>query len=610
MFKECKIEDMPPHIYSVAQTSYRSMLHTRRDQSIAFVGRSGSGKTTNIRHIMNYYATIASSTSTVSAPLFTPEKVTAMFCLLEAFGNARTVMNSNASRFSQLVSLDFDNSGVIVSVSVQAMMLEKSRVVRRPPGEPNFNVFYQMLAGLDIKQRRDLHLDNLNEPNLFMTPLQRTEDRTKAANAWEKIISSTKVLGIHPNEALSLWSVLAAIYHLGVASVSRSSSGKPQFGRPQAAQRAALCLGTTVEELTRLLFSDTGRRSVSSLSTLNQQGSGSSLAARKSKQSDPDGGLEALEGFVVGLYQEAFNAVLYLVNRSITTTNNANTSILILDTPGFQNAATVISNGSKNAVFNGASFEDLCHNYTQERLQMLFHDRTITTLHENYLREQIDIDGIIGEDTVFKDLSTPAPLVSLVDKQVGVRAPGGDAESAEKRGLLWLLDEEAIYPGATDQSFVERLLLQQQDSGRRASTADRRISSSSSTNNGTSDKVSLGDNLLLSKGPGESHFILHHFQGTNPVLYNAHGWLQSSREDPSVRAAANQLQESTTKYISELFGKSRVPGSSSVSGSVAGLEGSHALRRVASMRRSFTSGTAGIKRHSVALQIKFQVNFL
>ena len=170
------------------------MLHTRRYQSIAFVGRSGSGKTTNIRHIMNYYATIASSTSTVSAPLFTPEKVTAIFCLLEAFGNARTVMNSNASRFSQLVSLDFDNSGVIVSVSVQAMMLEKSRVVRRPPGEPNFNVFYQMLAGLDIKQRRDLHLDNLNEPNLFMTPLQRTEDRTKAANAWEKIIASCKLI--------------------------------------------------------------------------------------------------------------------------------------------------------------------------------------------------------------------------------------------------------------------------------------------------------------------------------------------------------------------------------------------------------------------------------
>ena len=88
MFKECKIEDMPPHIYSVVQTAYRSMLHTRRDQSIALVGRSGSGKTTNVRHIMNYYATVTGSTSsTSSAPLFTEEKVSAMFCLLEAFGN-------------------------------------------------------------------------------------------------------------------------------------------------------------------------------------------------------------------------------------------------------------------------------------------------------------------------------------------------------------------------------------------------------------------------------------------------------------------------------------------------------------------------------------------
>ena len=87
MFKECKIEDMPPHIYSVAQTAFRTMLHTRRDQSIALVGRSGSGKTTNIRHILNYYATVSgSTTSTSSAPLFTQEKVSALFCLLEAFG--------------------------------------------------------------------------------------------------------------------------------------------------------------------------------------------------------------------------------------------------------------------------------------------------------------------------------------------------------------------------------------------------------------------------------------------------------------------------------------------------------------------------------------------
>ena len=48
-------------------------------------------------------------------------------------------------------------------------------------------------------------------------------------------------------------------------------------------------------------------------------------------------GMESLEGYVTGLYQEAFNAIVYLINRSITTTNNANTSITVVDMPGFQN---------------------------------------------------------------------------------------------------------------------------------------------------------------------------------------------------------------------------------------------------------------------------------
>ena len=61
--------------------------------------------------------------------------------------------------------------------------------------------------------------------------------------------------------------------------------------------------------------------------------------------------------------------------------------------------------------------------------------------------------------------------------------------------------------------------------------------------------------------------------------------------------------------MSDLFLTSRGP-MTSLSGSVAGLEGSHSLRRVSSMRRTFTSGQAGIKRNSVALQVKFQVDGL
>lgn len=98
------------------------------------------------------------------------------------------------------------------------------------------------------------------------------------------------------------------------------------------------------------------------------------------------------------------------------------------------------------------------------------------------------------------------------------RASQTDLASADRRGLLWLLDEETLFPGATDESFVERLLLQYNQ---------------------------RGSDDLLKKGHNEKTFVLQHFQGTNPVLYNAQGWLQASREDAAVRAAGVQLQESS-----------------------------------------------------------------
>lgn len=59
MFRGCKVDEMPPHIYSLTQSAYRTMMETRRDQSIIFIGRSGAGKTSCFRHAL-YYLTLAS----------------------------------------------------------------------------------------------------------------------------------------------------------------------------------------------------------------------------------------------------------------------------------------------------------------------------------------------------------------------------------------------------------------------------------------------------------------------------------------------------------------------------------------------------------------------
>lgn len=66
MFRGCKNEDMPPHIYAMAQAAYRGMLATRRDHSLVFLGRSGSGKTTNFKHALHYLVLAAGTVNKVS----------------------------------------------------------------------------------------------------------------------------------------------------------------------------------------------------------------------------------------------------------------------------------------------------------------------------------------------------------------------------------------------------------------------------------------------------------------------------------------------------------------------------------------------------------------
>lgn len=62
--------------------------------------------------------------------------------------------------------------------------------------------------------------------------------------------------------------------------------------------------------------------------------------------------------------------------------------------------------------------------------------------------------------------------------------------------------------------------------------------------------------------------------------------------------------------IAKLFVGSRGLGASSFSGSCIGIEGSQSLRRASSIRRTFTAGTAAIKRKSTCLQTKFTVDGL
>ncbi|XP_049492661.1 unconventional myosin-XVIIIa isoform X1 [Panthera uncia] len=568
MFKGCRREDMAPHIYAVAQTAYRAMLMSRQDQSIILLGSSGSGKTTSCQHLVQYLATIA---GTSGNKVFSAEKWQALYSLLEAFGNSPTIMNGNATRFSQILSLDFDQAGQVASASIQTMLLEKLRVARRPAGEATFNVFYYLLACGDGTLRTELHLNHLAENNVFgIVPLAKPEEKQKAAQQFSKLQTAMKVLGISPDEQKACWLILAAIYHLGAAGATKA--GRKQFARHEWAQKSAYLLGCSLEELSSAIFKHQHKGGTLQRSTSFRQG------PEESSLGDSTGpklsALECLEGMASGLYSELFTLLVSLVNRALKSSQHSLCSMMIVDTPGFQNP-------EQGGSARGASFEELCHNYAQDRLQRLFHERTFVQELERYKEENIEL--------AFDDLEPATDdSVAAVDQASHQSLVRSLARTDEARGLLWLLEEEVLVPGATEDALLERLF----------------------SYYGPQEGDKKGQSPLL-RSSKPHHFLLGHSHGTNWVEYNVAGWLSYTKQNPATQNAPRLLQDSQKKIISNLF-LGRVGSATVLSGSIAGLEGGSqlALRRATSMRKTFTTGMAAVKKKSLCIQIKLQVDAL
>ncbi|KAM4760504.1 unconventional myosin-XVIIIa isoform 11-T11 [Cyanocitta cristata] len=567
MFKGCRREDTSPHIYAVAQAAYRSMLMSRQDQAIVLLGASGSGKTTNCQHLVQYLATIAGSTGKV----FSVEKWQALYTILEAFGNSSTGMNGNATRFSQIISLDFDQAGQVASASVQTLLLEKLRVARRPANEATFNVFYYLLACSDSTLRTELHFNHLAENNVFgIVPPSKPEEKQKATQQFSKLLAAMKVMGISGDEQKAFWLILGAIYHLGAAGATKA--GRKQFARHEWAQKAAYLLGCSLEEISSAIFKHqpkgTLQRSTSfrqgpDESPLGDSGTGPKLTA-----------LECLEGMAAGLYSELFTLLISLLNRALKSSQHSVCSVTVVDTPGAQNPE--LAGQSR-----GATFEELCHNYAQERLQQLFHQRTFARELERYKEENIELALADAEPS-------SSGSIAAVDQSSHQALVRSLARTDEARGLLWLLEEEVLQPGGNEDTLLERLF----------------------SYYGPQEGGKKGHNPLLPSDKPR-HFLLGHSSGTNWVEYDATGWLNYVKHNPASQNASVLLQESQKKVISSLFA-GRGGSALVLSGSVAGLEGGSqlALRRATSMRKTFTTGVAAVKKKSLCIQIKLQVDAL
>ena len=93
MFKGCRREEVPPHIYSVAQSAYRNLMKTSENQFICPMGISGSGKSTMMEHCLNYLVSIAQS-------FVSKEVVAAALMVLESFSSVESPQGCFLNYFS------------------------------------------------------------------------------------------------------------------------------------------------------------------------------------------------------------------------------------------------------------------------------------------------------------------------------------------------------------------------------------------------------------------------------------------------------------------------------------------------------------------------------
>ncbi|KAJ8404193.1 hypothetical protein AAFF_G00339660 [Aldrovandia affinis] len=421
MYKGKKRHEMPPHIYAITDTAYRSMMQDREDQSILCTGESGAGKTENTKKVIQYLAHVASShktkkdqTSAILSHGELEKQLLQANPILEAFGNAKTVKNDNSSRFGKFIRINFDVNGYIVGANIETYLLEKSRAIRQARDERAFHVFYYMMTGAGEKLRSELCLEGYGNYR-FMSNGNVTIPGQQDKDLFVETLEAMKIMGIPEDEQIGLLKVVSAVLQLGNMSFKKERhSDQASMPDDTAAQKVCHMMGMNVTDFTRAILSPrikVGRDYVQKAQTQEQAEF-------------------AVEALAKATYERMFRWLVMRINKALDKTKRQGASFIgILDIAGFE-------------IFELNSFEQFCINYTNEKLQQLFNHTMFILEQEEYQREGIEWSFIdFGLDL--------QPCIDLIEKP------------ASPPGVLALLDEECWFPKATDKSFVEKVVQEQ-----------------------------------------------------------------------------------------------------------------------------------------------------
>ncbi|GAA5825078.1 hypothetical protein JCM3770_004729, partial [Rhodotorula araucariae] len=525
-YKGARREQNPPHVFAVAEKAWANMVEQRgqQSQSVLVTGESGAGKTENTKRVIQYLAARAADPLPKSASFDLlarqasirdddvrapggggggrrlgqlERQILDANPILEAFGNAQTVKNNNSSRFGKFVRIFFHPAGAISGASIDWYLLEKSRVVARSGDERAFHVFFQLLRGADRGLLEQLLLadEAQNGPGAFeyLAHSRHDVDGMDDREDWTALVRALDTVGFSASEQLSLFRTVATILHLGQLTLAVAGTATAHLSSRAALEKAAFLLGVPADALADALLRPRVR-------------AGREVVVQSRSRDQVVAELGAL---AKSLYEKNFGALVDRINRSLAGSAGAMAAgkafIGVLDIAGFE-------------IFDTNGFEQLCINYTNEKLQQFFNHHMFVLEQEEYAREDIKWDFVnFGLEL--------QPTIDLI-------------EGTAPLGVLACLEDASI-TRKSDASFTDAL---------------HQIAASKPP----SEPFKKYTPSRLSQG-----FTISHYAGK--VEYRTDGWIDKNR-DPLNDSVTALLARSGDQYVARLFAEFAEPAEGAATG--------------------------------------------
>lgn len=476
---------LPPHPYAIADAAYRALVREHKNQAFIISGESGAGKTETAKIVMQYLGFVSGSSSSITAQI--QQRILQAQPILESFGNAVTMRNNNSSRFGKYNRIFFDETGTLVDAGVTTYLLESSRVVTHGNLERSYHCFYEMLSGLAEEKLSQWQLSREKQYIILSSdtkPSEVTKDQAEYERTWhiqfqerdqknfQRLCDALGGLGFSEEDMDSIFQVLAGLVHLGDLSLAERDEGQESSSvelDEEILEKAAGLLGMDADELSSALrrrkvrVLHPGRESVHEVPRTTSQFR------------------HALHSLIKALYKRLFERLVDRINGSFQELSSQSEDdfhrreIGILDIYGFERL-------QRN------SFEQLCINLANERLQQYFVENVLMAEQDLYRREGLPWPGLVLPDS--------SPVVSAIGH------------------TFRILDEysQQLAKGfeKTDESFCQKTVDEaQKDPARREFLRQLRVSKRRPT--------------AVNEG-----FMVKHYAGL--VEYNTKGWLDKNND--------------------------------------------------------------------------------